>query len=136
MSVIALHGGKAITMTSLELVDFINSQRGEGEAELRHRDFTAKVPKVIGEGVCEIFRTPHTNPQNGQTYFIYAFPKRPPSFPPRWPVQGWSDNPMLFPPCSAIGLPGRRAFLSGGELNEPAIDRPSREGHARVRCRS
>ena len=76
MSVIALHGGKAITMTSLELVDFINSQRGEGEAELRHRDFTAKVPKVIGEGVCEIFRTPHTNPQNGQTYFIYAFPKR------------------------------------------------------------
>lgn len=44
-------GGAAVTMTSLELVDFINSQRGAGEAELRHDHFMAKVPKVLGEGV-------------------------------------------------------------------------------------
>ena len=67
---------EAVTMTSLEMVEYINSQRGEGEAVLRHRDFMVKVPKVLGEGVCEIFRTPYTNPQNGQTYSIYRFPKR------------------------------------------------------------
>ena len=39
-----------VTMTSLELVDYINSQRGEGESELRHSDFLAKVPNVLGGG--------------------------------------------------------------------------------------
>jgi hypothetical protein len=39
-----------ITMTSLELVDFINADRGQGEAELTHANFMAKVPKVLGEG--------------------------------------------------------------------------------------
>ena len=66
----------AVTMTSLELVEYINSQRAEGEAVLQHRDFTAKVPKVLGDGVCEKFRTPYVNPQNGQTYQMYCFPKR------------------------------------------------------------
>lgn len=65
-----------ITITSLELVEFVNGQRGTSEAELRHRDFCAKVPKVLGEGVCEKFRAPHTNPQNGQVYYIYKLPKR------------------------------------------------------------
>lgn len=65
-----------ITITSLELVEFVNGQRGTGEAELRHRDFCAKVPKVLGDGVCEKFRAPHTNPQNGQVYYIYKLPKR------------------------------------------------------------
>ena len=37
------------TMTSLEMVDFINSQRGDGEPELTHANFLAKVPKVLGE---------------------------------------------------------------------------------------
>ena len=46
-----------VTMTSLELVDFINAQRKEGEAELRHDNFMAKVPKVLGEEMCEKFRT-------------------------------------------------------------------------------
>ena len=65
-----------VTMSSLELVAFINTLRGEDEAKLQHRDFVRKVPKVIGKGVCENFRTPHLNPQNGQTYMIYNFPKR------------------------------------------------------------
>ena len=36
-----------VTMTSLELVDFINSQRKEGEPETSHANFLAKVPKVL-----------------------------------------------------------------------------------------
>ena len=38
-----------VTMSSLELVDFINSQRKPDEPELRHDNFMAKVPKVLGE---------------------------------------------------------------------------------------
>ncbi|ARU03947.1 hypothetical protein CCO03_03985 [Comamonas serinivorans] len=65
--------GRAPTMTSLQLVDFINSQRAASEAVLRQRDFTTKAPKVLREEVCEKFRAPYVNPQNGQ---IYRFPKR------------------------------------------------------------
>ena len=63
-------------MTSLELVDFINSQRGPDEAELRHDHFMAKVPKVLGEGGLPKFRDTYIHPQNGQTYQCYRFPKR------------------------------------------------------------
>ena len=67
-----------ITMTSLELVDYINAHRQEtgNTTVLRHADFTRKVPQVLGQGVCEIFRTPYTNGQNGETYTMYVFPKR------------------------------------------------------------
>lgn len=61
-------------MTSLELVEFINSERAEGEAELRHDSFMAKVPKVLG-GVQNLLDT-YIHPQNGQTYSCYRFPKR------------------------------------------------------------
>jgi hypothetical protein len=37
------------TMSSLEMVDFINSTREEGEATLRHDRFMDKVPTVLGE---------------------------------------------------------------------------------------
>nr|WP_316644186.1 hypothetical protein [uncultured Roseateles sp.] len=67
-------GGQAATMTSLELVEFINSQRSAGETELRHDHFMAKVPKVLGEGVPK-FRDTYLNPQNGQSYPCYRFPK-------------------------------------------------------------
>lgn len=63
-------------MTSFWSVDFINSQRGEGDAELRHDHFMAKVPKVLGEGGVPKFRDTYVNPQNGQTYPCYRFPKR------------------------------------------------------------
>jgi hypothetical protein len=62
-------------MTSLELVDFINSTRKDGEAPLRHDHFMAKVPKVLGEGVPK-FRDTYLHPQNGQEYACYRFPKR------------------------------------------------------------
>lgn len=67
-----------VTMTSLELVEFINSQRKDGEAELRHDHFMAKVPKVLGDAApnflgVDIF----TNGTGGQVERkIYRFPKR------------------------------------------------------------
>lgn len=75
----AVPGGtsRPITMTSLELVDYINSQRETGDsAVLRHRDFMAKVPIVLGEGGSDKYRGVQVHPQNGQTFSVYRFPKR------------------------------------------------------------
>ncbi|WP_335951270.1 phage antirepressor KilAC domain-containing protein [Acinetobacter beijerinckii] len=67
-----------VTMSSIEIVDFINNHRKASGSNtiLRHIDFMRKVPLVLGEGVCEKFRTPYSHPQNGQTYSIFTFPKR------------------------------------------------------------
>lgn len=46
---------EAVTMTSLELVEFINSQRKDGDAVLTHADFMKKVPKVLGEKDAGLF---------------------------------------------------------------------------------
>lgn len=62
-------------MTSLEMVDFINSQRGPGEAPLRHDNFMAKVPKVLGENHAPKFLGTQ-NYGNNNTRAIYIFPKR------------------------------------------------------------
>lgn len=64
-----------VTMTSLELVQFINNQRDVGEPELLHKNFMAKVPNVLGEG-CAKFLADYVHHQNGQTYPCYKFPKR------------------------------------------------------------
>lgn len=53
-NVIPMHTPRP-TMSSLELVDFINANRKEGEAELAHADFLKKVPKVLGEEVAGNF---------------------------------------------------------------------------------
>ena len=73
MNIVNLNGTP--TVTSLELVGFINSQRSEGEAELRHRDFCAKVPKVLGEEMCEKFRASFKDAY-GRDQPGYRFPKR------------------------------------------------------------
>lgn len=73
MQVVVL--GSQITMTSLELVDFINSQRGEGESELRHDHFMAKVPQVLGETGAPNFRGTYRDVQNKERP-CYTFPKR------------------------------------------------------------
>lgn len=65
-----------VTMSSLELVEFINSQRGPDEAALRHDDFMRKVPKVLGEGGLRNYSDTYVHPQNGQTYPCYRLPKR------------------------------------------------------------
>lgn len=68
-----------VTMTSLELVEFINSQRKEGEAILRHDDFMRKVPKVLGEEAAPKFYGVDifTNGTGGKVERkIYRLPKR------------------------------------------------------------
>lgn len=67
-----------VTMTSLELVEFINSQRKEGEAILRHDDFMRKVPKVLGEAAPKFYGVDiFTNGTGGKVERkIYRFPKR------------------------------------------------------------
>ena len=64
-----------VTMSSLELVEFINSKRKEGESELRHADFMAKVPKVLGEEMSEIFRSSYLDSMKREKP-CYKFPKR------------------------------------------------------------
>lgn len=68
-------GCNAVTMTSLELVEFINSQRGEGEAVLAHSDFLKKVPQVLGETVAGNF-SGYYKASNGKQNPMYALPKR------------------------------------------------------------
>ena len=63
-----------VTMTSIELVDFINSQRKEDDAELRHDSFMVKVPKVLGVDAPKFFGT--QNYGNNNTRNIYTLPKR------------------------------------------------------------
>ena len=63
-----------VTMTSLELVDFINSTRKDGEAVLRHDHFMSKVPKVLGEAAPK-FRDSYTGKDN-TSRTCYRFPKR------------------------------------------------------------
>lgn len=79
--------GATITMTSLELVDFINEDRkaraeavgaqfpSPGFAKLEHSDFMKKVPEVLCGGAGN-FSDTYVHPQNGQTYPCYRFPKR------------------------------------------------------------
>lgn len=74
----ALTTNTAVTMTSLELVDYINSQRGDGESELRHDHFMAKVPKVLGEVAPKFSGTSFyvNGAGNKVPRPIYTFPKR------------------------------------------------------------
>lgn len=85
---IGQHGISTPTMSSLEMVDYINTERQmkaekEGMSfpckkyrKLRHADFTKKVPKVLGEGYAINFVHPFVNEQNGEAYPGYQFPKR------------------------------------------------------------
>lgn len=62
-------------MSSLDMVDYINSQRKPQESELRHDHFMSKVAEVLGP-VAEKLKGTYINPQNNQTYACYYFPKR------------------------------------------------------------
>lgn len=71
----AVASTEPVTMSSLELVEFINQQRGQDEAELRHDHFMAKVPKVLGEEVAPKFRD-YYRASNGKQNPMYRLPKR------------------------------------------------------------
>jgi len=68
-------GQEPITMTSLELVDFINELRAPDESELRHDHFMVKVPKVLGENYAPKFLGTQGY-GNNNTRAIYSLPKR------------------------------------------------------------
>lgn len=75
-----MHGNVArnVTMTSLELVELINSMRAQGEPQLAHRSFMGKVPKVLGEAAAKFFASDtYLNGTGGRvTRDIYRFEKR------------------------------------------------------------
>ena len=67
-----------VTMSSLEIVDFINEYRAKNESnpvQLRHDSFMAKVPKVLGENQSPKF-IGYYKDAKGRTYPCYRFPKR------------------------------------------------------------
>lgn len=64
----------AATMSSVELVDLINSMREEGKAELAHSDFLKKVEKVLGKDAGK-FSSVYMG-GNGQERPCYRLPKR------------------------------------------------------------
>lgn len=67
----------ATTMTSLELVDYLNDERRNyfyGYTLVVHADFLKRVPKVLGE-VAGKFSSYYTA-SNGKQNPCYAFPKR------------------------------------------------------------
>lgn len=70
-----------VTMSSVELVEFINKHRQEVATvekpyiELRHDSFMAKVPKVLGENQSPKFIGSYQDVR-GRTYPCYHFPKR------------------------------------------------------------
>ena len=66
-----------VTMTSLEIVDFINTHRKESgdDTVLRHADFMAKVPNVLGLEMNEKFRSSYLD-SYGREKPCYKFPKR------------------------------------------------------------
>lgn len=64
-----------VTMSSIELVDFINSHRIDGEAELQHKNFLAKVPVVLGQNQSAEFLADYRDAR-GRAQKCYRFPKR------------------------------------------------------------
>jgi hypothetical protein len=66
-------------MSSLDMVAYINATRDNNKGELRHDNFMAKVPSVIGELLAPSLLGTNTyvNGMGGtQTRTIYNFPKR------------------------------------------------------------
>ncbi|WP_017346129.1 hypothetical protein [Pantoea sp. A4] len=86
----ALSSNQAPTMSSLEMVDYINADRkSKAEAaglkfpckqftKLQHKHFLAKVPKVLGETSAKFLADDTYTAGNGATGIrqIYNFPKR------------------------------------------------------------
>lgn len=62
-------------MTSLELVDLINESRDAFEPELQHKNFLAKVPRVLGAECAAKFLASQKY-GNNNVRNIYVFPKR------------------------------------------------------------
>lgn len=86
-SLTTFSSSEAPTMSSMEMVDYINAERqSKAEAEgllfpckkyrkLRHDSLMLKVPKVLGENQSPKFSGDYTD-EKGRTYPCFHFPKR------------------------------------------------------------
>lgn len=74
MTIAKFQGGDAVTMTSLELVDFINGRRAEDDPVLGHADFMKKVPRVLKKDAGK-FSDIYLDSMNRRQK-CYRFPKR------------------------------------------------------------
>nr|WP_315428112.1 hypothetical protein [uncultured Albidiferax sp.] len=61
-------------MSSLEMVEYINSIRKAGEAKVEHYNFLKKVPQVLGVGAVKFYCS-YKSSQN-KSLPLYNFPKR------------------------------------------------------------
>jgi phage antirepressor YoqD-like protein len=81
-SLTSLASPAEITMTSIEMVKYLNDERRNysyGYAEVNHSDFMRRVPKVLGEGTAPKFLgSVNYSSGNGaiSTRATYVFPKR------------------------------------------------------------
>ncbi|BAE74505.1 hypothetical protein SGGMMB4_02790 [Sodalis glossinidius str. 'morsitans'] len=86
-NIVVLPTSEQPTMSSLEMVDYINAERkAKAEVEglkfpykkyrrLQHNNFMAKTPKVLGENQSTKFLADYTD-EKGRTYPCYRFFKR------------------------------------------------------------
>lgn len=62
-------------MSSLELVDFINSKREKGQPTLTHKNLIAKVPRVLGADQSAKFSADYLDARS-RVQKCFVFPKR------------------------------------------------------------
>ena len=66
---------RGVSMSSLELVEFINSKRKDGEPRLTHKNLIAKVPRVLGSDQSAKFSADYLDARS-RTQKCFIFPKR------------------------------------------------------------
>lgn len=66
---------RAVSMSSLELVEFINSKREEGQPVLTHKNLMAKVPRVLGAEQSAKFSADYMD-RRSRSQKCFIFPKR------------------------------------------------------------
>ncbi|QTH12494.1 Rha family transcriptional regulator [Pseudomonas corrugata] len=66
---------RTVSMSSLELVDFINSKREQGQPLLTHKNLMAKVPKVLGADQSAKFSADYVDSRS-RSQKCFIFPKR------------------------------------------------------------
>lgn len=66
---------RTVSMSSLELVDFINSKREQGQPVLTHKNLMAKVPRVLGAEQSAKFSADYTDSRS-RSQKCFIFPKR------------------------------------------------------------
>jgi hypothetical protein len=109
MKITAAHSmpSRQVTMSSLELVEFINAQRGPATVQLRHDHFMAKVPKVLSFHAPKFLGTHKYG--NGNSRESCVFRKREACLM----AMCWR-RPNIDPPRRSKIDPGRNAALKSG----------------------